>query len=64
MTARRVARRAKPGVRGGWLALNIDLASVMQEGRGKSNIMPMRYGEDVLAPRGGMARATKERGRS
>ena len=39
------------------LALNIDLASVMQAGRWKSNRMPMRYGERVLAARGGMARA-------
>ena len=39
------------------LALNIDLASVMQAGRWKSNRMPMRYGEHVLAARGGMARA-------
>jgi integrase len=39
------------------LALNIDLASVMQAGRWKTNRMPMRYGEHVLAARGGMARA-------
>jgi integrase len=45
------------------LALNIDLASVMQAGRWKSNRMPMRYGEHVLAARGGMARAAKEQGR-
>jgi hypothetical protein len=31
------------------LALNIDLASVMEAGRWKSNRMPMRYGEHVLA---------------
>jgi hypothetical protein len=30
------------------LALNIDLASVMQAGRWKTNRMPMRYGEHVL----------------
>jgi site-specific recombinase XerD len=45
------------------LALNIDLASVMQAGRWKSNRMPMRYGEQVLAARGGMARASKLQGR-
>src|ERR1700733_1193355 len=46
------------------LALNIDLASVMQAGRWKSNRMPMRYGEHVLAARGGMARAASEQGRN
>jgi integrase/recombinase XerD len=46
------------------LALNIDLASVMQAGRWKSHRMPMRYGEHVLAGLGGMARAAKEQGRS
>ena len=45
------------------LALNIDLASVMQAGRWKSHRMPMRYGEHVLAGLGGMARAAKEQGR-
>jgi site-specific recombinase XerD len=45
------------------LALNIDLASVMQAGRWKSTHMPMRYGEHVLAARGGMARAASEQGR-
>ena len=45
------------------LALNIDLASVMQAGRWKTNRMPMRYGEHVLAARGGMARAAAEQGR-
>ena len=44
-------------------ALNIDLASVMQAGRWKSTQMPMRYGQEVLAARGGMARAAKEQGR-
>ncbi len=39
------------------LALNIDLASVMQAGRWKSTAMPMRYGENVLAAQGAMARA-------
>jgi integrase len=46
------------------LALNIDLASVMQAGRWKSTHMPMRYGEQVLAARGGMARAASEQGRN
>ena len=45
------------------LALNIDLASVMQAGRWKSTAMPMRYGEHVLATRGGMARAAQAQGR-
>jgi integrase len=45
------------------LALNIDLASVMQAGRWKTTQMPMRYGEHVLAARGGMARAAREQGR-
>ena len=46
------------------LALNIDMASVMQAGRWKDTRMPMRYGEKVLAQRGGMARAAKEQGRA
>lgn len=45
------------------LALNVDLASVMREGRWKSARMPMRYGEEVMAARGGMARAAEEQGR-
>jgi integrase len=45
------------------LALNIDLASVMQAGRWKSTHMPMQYGEHVLAARSGMARAASEQGR-
>ena len=45
------------------LALNIDLASVMQAGRWKSHRMPMRYGEHALAGHGGMARAAKAQGR-
>ena len=45
------------------LALNVDLASVMREGRWKTVRMPMRYGEHVMAARGGMARAAKEQGR-
>jgi integrase len=45
------------------LSLNIDLASVMQTGRWKSTAMPMRYGENILAARGGMARAAELQGR-
>jgi integrase len=45
------------------LAMNIDLASVMQAGRWKSHRMPMRYGEHVLAGLGGMARAARAQGR-
>ena len=45
------------------LSLNIDLESVMQAGRWKSTAMPMRYGEDVLAARGAMAKAAKQQGR-
>jgi len=45
------------------LALNIDLASIMQSGRWKSSRMPMRYGEEILAARGGMARAAVAQGR-
>jgi integrase len=46
------------------LALNIDLASVMQAGRWKTTVMPMRYGEGVQAGRGGMARTAKAQGRA
>jgi integrase len=45
------------------LALNVDLASVMREGRWTTVRMPMRYGEHVMAARGGMARAAKDQGR-
>jgi integrase len=45
------------------LALNIDLASVMQAGRWKSTAMPMRYGERVLASQNGMARAAQRQSR-
>jgi len=45
------------------LALNIDLASVMQARRWKTNRMPMRYAEHVMAARGGMARAAEAQGR-
>jgi integrase len=46
------------------LALNIDMASVMQAGRWRDTRMPMRYGEKVLASRGEMARAAKSQGRA
>jgi hypothetical protein len=46
------------------LALNIDMASVMQAGRWKDTRMPMRYGEKVLVSRGAMARAAKSQGRA
>jgi integrase len=46
------------------LALNIDLASVMQAGRWKTTVMPMRYGEEVQAGRGGIARTAKAQGRT
>ena len=46
------------------LALNIDLASVMQAGRWKTTVMPMRYGEEIQAGRGGMARTAKAQGRA
>jgi integrase len=45
------------------LALNIDMASIMQAGRWRDTRMPMRYGEKVLANRGAMARAAKSQGR-
>ncbi len=45
------------------LALNVDLASVMREGRWSTVRMPMRYGEHVMAARGGMARAAQKQGR-
>jgi integrase len=54
---------ARVGAAQDLLALNIDLSSVMQAGRWKDTRMPMRYGERVLAARGGMARAAKEQGR-
>ena len=47
----------------GLLALNIDMASVMQAGRWKDTRMPMRYAEEALAARGGMARAAEAQGR-
>ncbi len=46
------------------LSLNIDLGSIMQAGRWKSSRMPMRYGGEVLAARGGMARAAEAQGRN
>jgi integrase len=67
MPAKRVAQVSGHSIRVGatqdLLALNIDLASVMQAGRWKSTVMPMRYGEEVLAARGGMARAAEKQGR-
>src|SRR5258707_79186 len=56
-------RHWRVGGRQDLLTLNIDLASVMQAGRWKSTRMPMRYGEEVLAARGGMARAAQAQGR-
>jgi integrase len=67
MSAEEVAQVSGHSIRVGatqdLLALNIDLASVMQAGRWKTNRMPMRYGEHVLAARGGMARAATAQGR-
>ena len=67
MPAKRVAQVSGHSIRVGatqdLLALNIDLASVMQAGRWKSTVMPMRYGEEFLAARGGMARAAEKQGR-
>lgn len=55
---------ARVGAAQDLLALNIDLSSVMQAGRWKDTRMPMRYGERVLASKGGMARAAKQQGRA
>jgi integrase len=55
---------ARVGAAQDLLALNIDMASVMQAGRWKDTRMPMRYGEKVLASRGAMARAAKSQGRA
>jgi integrase len=55
---------ARVGAAQDLLALNIDLSSVMQAGRWKDTRMPMRYGENVLAGRGAMARAAKAQGRA
>ncbi len=67
MSAKQVRRVSGHSVRVGatqdLLALNIDLASVMQAGRWKSTRIPMRCGEGVLAARGGMARAAEAQGR-
>jgi integrase len=54
---------ARVGAAQDLLALNIDIASVMQAGRWADTRMPIRYGEKVLASRGGMARAAKAQGR-
>jgi len=61
---RRSAHIAAVGAAQDLLALNIVMASVMQAGRWKDTRMPMRYGEKVLASRGGMARAAKQQGRA
>jgi integrase len=55
---------ARVGAAQDLLALNIDMASVMQAGRWRDTRMPMRYGEKVLARRGGMARAATLQGRA
>jgi integrase/recombinase XerD len=55
---------ARVGAAQDLLALNIDMASVMQAGRWKDTRIPMRYGEKVLASRGAMARAAKSQGRA
>jgi hypothetical protein len=57
-------RSTRNGPLSDMLALNIDLASVMQAGRWKTTVMPMRYGEEVQAGRGGMARTAKAQGRA
>ena len=67
MPAKHVAQVSGHSIRIGatqdLLSLNIDMVSVMQAGRWKSTQMQVRYGEEVLAARGGMARAAKEQGR-
>ena len=55
---------ARVGATQDLLALNMDLYSVMQAGRWKDTRMPVRYGEQILAGRGAMARAAKAQGRS
>jgi integrase len=55
---------ARVGAAQDLLALNIDMASVMQAGRWRDTRMPMRYGEKILAARGAMARAAKSQGRA
>jgi site-specific recombinase XerD len=68
MPAKQVSQVSGHSVRVGaaqdLLALNIDLASIMQVGRWKSTRMPMRYGECVLAARSGMARAAELQART
>lgn len=44
------------------LALNMDLATVIREGRWTSVRMPVRHGEHVMAVRGWMARRRKSKG--
>ena len=55
---------ARVGATQDLLSLNVDLASVMREGRWTTVRMPMRYGENVTAALGGMARAAQEQGRN
>ena len=55
---------ARVGATQDLFALNIDVASVMQAGRWTDTRMPIRYGERVLASKGGMARAAKQQGRA
>lgn len=68
MTAEEMRQESGHSIRVGatqdMLARNIDLASVMQSGRWKAAVMPMRYGEAVQAGRGGMARVAKAQGRT
>jgi hypothetical protein len=45
------------------LALNIDLASVMQAGRWKSTRMPAQYAKKINAARSGMVKAAARSGR-
>jgi hypothetical protein len=67
MTANELDQISRHSIRVGatqdLLALNIDLASVTPAGRWKTNRMPMRYGEHVMAARGGMARTAQAQGR-
>lgn len=67
MPAKQVAQVSGHSIRVGatqdLLSLNIDLASIIQSGRWRSSRMPMRYGEEILAARGGMARAAEAQGR-
>jgi integrase len=55
---------ARVGAAQDLMALNVELPAIMQAGRWRDTRMPMRYGEKVLAQRGGMARAAKSQGRA